>query len=88
MCSNLWQQVLNQLGAELDPEEFRRWFSTTSCASDSGSQVTVWVDSERARRHIQTHYLPMLDRALASLGRPHTDVRLVAAGVDDDEDDV
>jgi chromosomal replication initiation ATPase DnaA len=87
MSSNLWQQVLNRLRAELDPEEYRRWFAHTSCASDSGSQITVWVDSERARRHIQNHYLSALDAALAACGRPQTDVRLVATEFEEDEDE-
>lgn len=42
--------------AELDPEEFRRLFSDAIYASDSGDQVSVWVQSVVVRRHILTHY--------------------------------
>jgi hypothetical protein len=87
MSDNLWEGVLTRLRAELDPEDFRRWFSGTVYASDSGDQVTVWVHSEPDRRHIVVHYQSQLDRALAALGRPDTDIRFVVAGYGDDDDD-
>ncbi len=73
--------------AELDPEEFRRWFSDTIYASDSGDQVSVWVQSVVVRRHILTHYQLALDRALAALDRPETDISFVVAGYDEEEED-
>ena len=42
--ANIWLQILDRLRVELDSEEFRRWLSLTSYASDSGDQITVWVD--------------------------------------------
>lgn len=82
---NLWAQVLKRLSQEVEPEEFRRWFSTTSYASDSGDQITVWVSTESVRRHLATHYLSDIERTLDSL-RPHTAIRFVVAGLGDDED--
>ena len=67
-------------------EDFRRWFGGTAYASDSGAQITVWVPTEAVRRHISTHYLDRIERLLASIGRSDTNVRLVVAGSDDDED--
>ena len=87
MSGNLWEGVLNQLRAELDPEEFRRWFSGTVYASDSGDQITVWVHSEPDRRHIVLHYQAHLGRALAALDRAYTDIRFVVAGYGDEDDD-
>ena len=84
--ANLWQQVLNHLQAALTPEDFRRWFSGTSYASDSGDQVTVWVPSEGVRRHINTHYADLIDRALATLDRAGTAVRFVPAGYGEEEE--
>ena len=83
---NLWEQILERVRRELDPEEFRRWFATTTYASDSGDQITVWVDSEPSRRHIVAHYQFHIDRALAALHRSDTDVRFVVAGYGDDDD--
>lgn len=87
MADNLWDGVLDRLRAELDPEDFRRWFSGTVYASDSGDQITVWVHSESVRSHILVHYQGTLDRALAGLARPHTDIRFVVAGYGEDEDE-
>jgi chromosomal replication initiation ATPase DnaA len=87
MSSNPWEAILKRLRAELDPEEFRRWFAGTAYASDSGDQITVWIHSEADRRHIQSHYQLHIDRALAALDRSDTDVRFVATGFGEEEDD-
>jgi chromosomal replication initiation ATPase DnaA len=85
--TNLWNLILGQLSKEMEPEEFRRWFSPTSYASDSGDLVTVWVPTEATRRHISTHYSGRIDRALRAL-RPHSAIRFVVSGAgDEDEED-
>lgn len=84
---NIWAQVLERLQADLDPEEFRRWFATTSYASDSGDQITVWVGSDAEGRHITQNYYERLRRELDRLGRPHTHIRMVAAGYADEDED-
>ena len=86
MPANSWDRLLAALSAELDPEEFRRWFASTAYASDSGDRITVWVHSESVRRHIQTHYQHKIDRALEALDRSDTEVRLVVAGYDDEDE--
>jgi chromosomal replication initiation ATPase DnaA len=86
MSENVWQGVLERLRTALDPEEFRRWFEGTASASDSGDQITVWVDSESVRRHILVHYQPLIERALHALNRPDAAVRFVVAGYGDDEE--
>lgn len=43
--------MLAQVRAEVDAEDFRRWFAYTSYAGDSGDQITVWIGSESHRRH-------------------------------------
>jgi chromosomal replication initiation ATPase DnaA len=83
---NLWVQILSRLGHEVEPEEFRRWFSPTSYASDAGDLISVWVPTETVRRHLLTHYLPTIERAVVSL-RPHTSIRFVVAGISEDEDE-
>ena len=86
--ANAWAQILSELRAEIDTEDFRRWFGPTAYASDSGDQITVWVPSESIRRHISSHYKESIDRALTAIGRPDTHVRLLVAGFgDEDEDD-
>lgn len=80
--------MLEQVQREVDSEDFRRWFSSTSYAGDSGDQITVWIGSESVRRHIETHYQDTLERALVSLDRSNTLIRFVVAGFgDEDEDD-
>jgi len=82
----LWDEILDELRARLMPEELRRWFGESTQAGDSGDQVTVWVPSETVRRHILTHYQDLLDNALVSLGR-RVEIRFVATGVGEDEDE-
>jgi len=83
----IWDEVLSSVRETLPEDDFRRWFGATAYASDSGDQITVWVPSEAVRRHIVGHFQEELDRALAALGRRDTLLRLVVAGMDDDDDD-
>jgi chromosomal replication initiation ATPase DnaA len=84
---NIWMAILDRLKADIDEEEFRRWFSTTSYASDSGDQITVWVPTAVEGRQIEQNYLDRLHRILVSLGRSNTTVRFVATGYTDEEDE-
>ena len=79
--------MLAHLRTEVEPEEYRRWLSDTSYASDSGDQITVWVPTEAARRHITTAYRLHIDRALDALERSDTRIRFVVTGTDDDDED-
>lgn len=83
----IWDEVLRTLRAKMPEEDYRRWFGASAYASDSGDQITVWVPTEAIRRHIVTHYGDAIDRALAALGRPHTHIRLVVSGMDEDDED-
>lgn len=84
---NIWEQVLERLRAHVPEEDFRRWFGSTTYASDSGDQLTVWVPTESIRRHIVAHYERTIERELAALGRPHPLIRLVVTGEDDEGDE-
>lgn len=78
---------MERLRAKVPEEDFRRWFGSTTYASDSGDQLTVWVPTEPVRRHLVANYERAIERELAALGRAHTHVRLVVSGVDEDEDE-
>ena len=84
--SNPWKAITAQLRAAMSDEDFRRWFGPTAYASDSGDQITVWVPSESLRRHIQLHFLGLIDRSLDAIGRTGTQVRFLVAGVEEDEE--
>ncbi len=77
--------MLERIREDIGEEAFRRWFSATAYASDSGNQITVWVPSEGIRRLIETQYYDTISRALDELGRANTGVRFVVAGFDDDD---
>ena len=83
----LWDEILDKLGRDLIPDELRRWFGESMQAADSGDQVTIWVPSEPVRRHILTHYQDLIDEALEDLGRQDVEIRFVATGADEDEDE-
>ena len=83
----LWDQVLDKLRSNLIPDELRRWFGESMQAGDSGNQVTIWVPSEPVRRHILTHYQGLIDSALEDLGRQNVDIRFVATGVGEEEEE-
>jgi chromosomal replication initiation ATPase DnaA len=84
---NIWGQILERIKADIEPEEFRRWFSSSTYASDSGDLITVWVPSAAEGRQISQNYLDRLQRELVRLGRADTLIRFVATGYSDDEDD-
>jgi chromosomal replication initiation ATPase DnaA len=84
---NIWTQILERIKAEIEPEEFRRWFSSSTYASDSGDVITVWVPSAAEGRQISQNYIDRLRRELARLGRADTLIRFIATGYSDDEDD-
>ena len=56
--ANVWAQLLERLKVDIDPEEYRRWFSTSSYASDSGDVITVWVPSAADGRQISQNHMP------------------------------
>jgi chromosomal replication initiation ATPase DnaA len=82
-----WQRVLALVRLEIDEEDFRRWFSSTSYAGDSGEQITVWIGAESLRRHIEVHFQEVIARALVSLDRRNTHIRFVVVGFGDEDDD-
>ena len=87
---NPWQRVLAQLRLEIDEEDFRRWFSSTSYAGDSGEQITVWIGAESLRRHIEVHFRDTIERALVALDRRNTHIRFIVVGFgeEDESEDV
>ena len=84
--ANIWAQLLERIKNDIDPEEFRRWFSTSSYASDSGDVITVWVPSAADGRQITQNHMERLRRELARLGRSDTLIRFIATGYDDDDE--
>lgn len=83
---NPWEQILAAIREVIDEESYRRWFSSTSYASDSGNQISVWVLSEPARRHILVHYQDLIDDLLVGIDRGDAHVRFIVSGTDEDED--
>ena len=83
---NPWQRVLAQLRLEIDEEDFRRWFSSTSYAGDSGEQITVWIGAESLRRHIEVHFRDTIERALVALDRRNTHIRFIVVGFGEDDE--
>ena len=84
---NSWELVLEKVRAEVDAEDFHRWFASTSYAGDSGDQINVWIGSDAIRRHIETHYQEEIDRALTALNRSDTLIRFIVAGFGDEDDE-
>ena len=83
----IWKQILNRIRSTMPEEDFRRWFGSTSYASDSGDQINVWVPSEAIRRQIVNNYEDDVQQAVLALGRKHTRVRFIVGGTDEDADD-
>ena len=83
----IWDEILARVRDGMPAEDFRRWFSETAYASDSGDQITVWVPTESIRRQMTLRYQDSIDVALTALGRPGTHVRFVVTGIGDDDDD-
>jgi len=87
VSGTVWGQILEKLRAAIDPDEYRRWLSASSQASDSGDQITIWVPSSTDARHISVHYLDRIYRALEEMDRVNVTVRFVATGYEEDEDE-
>ena len=87
MPETVWGQILERLRATIDPDEYRRWFSASSQASDSGDQITVWVPASTDAKHISVNYLDRIYRELEQMDRFDVTVRFVATGYEEDEDE-
>ena len=87
MDDNVWSEILTRLRATIEPDEFRRWFSASAQASDSGDHLTIWVPNYVEARHINLHYIDRIYRELASMGRFNVLVRFVPTGYEDEEDE-
>ena len=83
----VWDEIVAVLQRNIPGEDYRRWFTETAYASDSGDQVTVWVPTESVRRHLSGRYGDEINRALDEVGRGGTLVRFVVTGVDEDDID-
>jgi len=83
----VWDEILALLQRDVPPEDFRRSFSETAYASDSGDQITVWVPTEAIRRHLTARYGDDIADALAQLNRGGTHVRFVVTGVEEEDED-
>jgi len=82
----IWDEILTVLRKDVPPEDFRRSFSETAYASDSGDQITVWVPTESMRRHLTGRYSEAINRALIQINRRGTYVRFVVTGVEEEEE--
>jgi chromosomal replication initiation ATPase DnaA len=87
MSDKFWDAVLVKLRSYVSEDEFRRYFGESMQASDSGDMVSVWVPSETIKRHILSHYQDIIDRALSALHRSDVEIRLIATGVGEDEEE-
>jgi chromosomal replication initiation ATPase DnaA len=81
-----WDAILEHLRSTIEEGEFRRWFSSSMQASDSGDQITVWVPTVNDGRFITSHYLDEITRALERLNRFNVVVRFVATGSAEDDE--
>jgi chromosomal replication initiation ATPase DnaA len=84
---NAWGAILKRLRVTIDPDEFRRWFSMSSQASDSGDQITIWVPASTHARHISVNYLDRVHRELERMNRHNVAIRFVVTGYEEDEDE-
>jgi chromosomal replication initiation ATPase DnaA len=84
---DVWSAVLDHLRTTIEPDEYRRWFSASAQAADSGDQITVWIPSSVEGRHIATHYLDSIDRELERLGREGVAIRFVPTGYGEEDED-
>lgn len=87
MTENIWANRPRASAETIDPDEYRRWFSASAQASDSGDQITVGVTQLSEVRHIDVHYADRVRRELEALGRPNVNVRFIATGYEDEDDD-
>jgi chromosomal replication initiation ATPase DnaA len=83
----IWDEILALLQRDVPPDDFRRAFSETAYASDSGDQITVWVPSESMRRHLTSRYGDAINSALTQIDRRGTYVRFVVTGVEEEDED-
>ena len=82
-----WDAILEHLQRTIDDVEYRRWFTASMPASDSGDLITVWVPTVNDGRYITAHYLDEINRQLKRMNRFNVGIRFVAAGTDEDEDE-
>jgi len=83
----IWDEILTLLRRDVPPDDFRRAFSETAYASDSGDQITVWVPTESMRRHLTSRYGDAINSALIQIDRRGTHVRFVVTGVEEEDED-
>jgi chromosomal replication initiation ATPase DnaA len=83
----IWDEILTVLRGDVPPDDFRRSFSETTYASDSGDQITVWVPTESMRRHLTSRYGDAISSALNQMNRHGTHVRFVVTGVEEEDED-
>ena len=74
---NLWDEVLSLLDGSMNRFIFFTWFRAVSFLSYSDGLLRVAVPNALFRDWFLTRYAPIVDEALANLGRPGTSVNYV-----------
>ena len=83
--SNIWNDVAVLVAARTNRFAFSAWFKPVKFISDDGVALRVLVPNGLFREWFLTHYSPIVEQALAELGRDGTIVSyLVDEGIRSD----
>ena len=74
---NLWQEVLNKLKSEVNPQTYQTWLRPTRYSHVMGSTLFVQVPNREFQDWIQDHYAAMIQSAIKNVSRGVEDVAFV-----------
>ncbi len=81
---NVWDQIKNQLAAQLTRESFENWLARTELDQIAGEQICVRVPDGATRDWLQDEYSERIHGVIRDLGLPYTGV---AYSLRDDQGD-
>ncbi|HEY3382904.1 MAG TPA: chromosomal replication initiator protein DnaA [Vicinamibacterales bacterium] len=76
--TNIWERVLSRIETKVNLHTFYSWFRPAVLAEDQGATIVVRVPNSLVKNWILRHYTGVIAEALAEVGRPGTEVQLIA----------
>src|SRR4029453_15737138 len=85
IASNIWEEILSRVQANVNRHSFYTWFKPTAFVADDGSTVTVRVPNALFKDWITKHYSGVIAEALHEVRRAEALIHFVASGTPEAE---
>jgi chromosomal replication initiator protein len=77
MGMNIWDKILDNLEAKVNPQSFTTWLKPTALARDEGKRIYVTVPSELFANWLSKNYMTLIQESANTLDREGSEIAFV-----------